>query len=124
MDVLTMDNKNERLVRAWEDIARSLGRIATIGQAFYDKLYPEKREYREAIVTRVPTREDKIKERQGANDSTLADWLANVADEDQEEGIGPRERAFLDEQRSAASAKKPREAGQGKVSAKKTRRKP
>ena len=83
----------ERLVVAFEKIAESLAGINETRQKEYKRDSPESRQYREAIVTRVPTEDDRAKEEQGASDTPILDWLTDIRDN--EDTIGPREKEFL-----------------------------
>ena len=54
---------------------------------------------REAIISRLPTKEDILKKQTGNTDGPVEEWLGEF---DPEEEIGPRERDFL--ARSKASS--------------------
>ena len=59
---------DERLIAALESIAISLRR-------WVDGAYPEKKAVREAVVTHVPTEEDRALEAQGAGDDPIEEWI-------------------------------------------------
>jgi hypothetical protein len=61
------ENQTERLVVAFE-------KLATVAQAFYDKLYPT-RERKDAIVTHIKTEEELLRESQGDTGEPLEEWL-------------------------------------------------
>ncbi len=83
------DEFEERLVLAFERIATALEGIHDQGQKAVGKLWPERKGPSEAIVSRVPTDEDKIREAHGASDKPIGEWLTDV-----DEYVGPRELAF------------------------------
>jgi hypothetical protein len=76
----------ERDERALEKAAEALTRLATIAEKFFDKMYPERKLVREAVVTvvRTPAEADLEETIQGS-ERTLDEWKE----------IGPREEAFL-----------------------------
>ncbi len=86
-----------RLVEAFERIAEALAGIHETTQRALAKHWPEPKERREAVVSRVPTEEDLIRERHGAGDKSTDEWLTLV----EEEAIGEREREFLARQKEA-----------------------
>ena len=98
--------QEERLVAAWEGLARGLGELNEIVRTAVGKQWPEAREPREAIVTRLPSAEDKLKAQTGNTDGPVEDWLGEF---DAEEEIGPRERAWREshdgQAKSSASSK-------------------
>jgi hypothetical protein len=55
-------------------IALALTRLATIAEAFYEKLYPT-REYRDATVTHRPSEEEALREAQGQSDESDSEWI-------------------------------------------------
>jgi hypothetical protein len=100
---MTDDQQNafiERFVVAWEKIAGALGDLNETYRRHFEKLYPERKEFRDAVVSRVPTQEDRIREAQGASGKPLDEWLSEVEDEEAEsEFVGVREREWLDAQK-------------------------
>lgn len=95
----------ERLVVAWEEIGKQLGEWNELVRTAIGKQWPEASERREAIVSRVPTAEDKLKAQTGNTDGPLEDWLGEF---DPEEEIGPREREFLERQAKGKPAPRPK----------------
>jgi hypothetical protein len=86
------EDQEERLVVAFEQIALTLRGIHDTGQKEFARRWPERKEVREAVVTRIPTDEDRIREEHGAGgDEPLQDWL-NLPPEG--EWIGLREQEF------------------------------
>jgi len=103
-----------RLVKAFEQIAENLGDLSVIQQRRYDRDYPLRKEPREAIVSRIKTEDDLIKERQGNSDEPIKEWFGGFEDP---EFIGVREKAFLEEQRKRdAGAEVESKTGQGEAS--------
>lgn len=98
--MMTDDQLNafvERFVLSFEKIALALEGLDETYRRHLDKLYPERKDRREAVVTRVKTEEDRIREAQGADGKPLDQWLSEVEDEEQErEFAGVREREWLD----------------------------
>jgi hypothetical protein len=83
-----------QLVHAFNGISGSLERLAIVAEKWYDKTYPV-RVPRDAIVTRVPSNEDKLLEDLGASgDTELEDWLT-LNKQAEEENLGPRERELV-----------------------------
>ena len=74
---------DERLVAAFEQIAEALAGIDDTQKKQFVRQWPEPGKRREAIVTRVPSEEDLIREEQGASDEPIEEW------------IGIREKEFL-----------------------------
>lgn len=84
-------------------IAVALEGLRDAAQKTTDRLWPE-REQREAVVTRIPTEEDKLREQQGASDKPIRDWLGDdFGGQSEDEFIGERERAFLESRRGAGN---------------------
>jgi hypothetical protein len=71
----------ERLVSAFESIAKSLSRWSEVS-------FPEKKTPEPMTITRVPTEEDKAREAQGDTDEPIEEWI--------DIGIGPREQRIID----------------------------
>jgi hypothetical protein len=95
------EDQEERLVSAWEGIAKGLGDLHEIAKTAIAKQWPEARQPREANITRIPSAEDKIKAQTGNTDGPIDEWLSEF---DPEEEIGPREREFLAKQAARAKA--------------------
>lgn len=81
----------ERLIIALERVAQALAGIDETKRREFARRWPEPKEWREAVVTRIPTEEDLIREAHGASDETFAEWL-NPTEE--EEFVGEREREW------------------------------
>ena len=96
------EEQEERLVTAFEQIATALTGIHDTKEKQFGKQWPERKEVREAVYSRVPTEEDRIREGQGASNQPIPieDWYSDLGEP---ELVGERERAFLDAQ-AAASA--------------------
>jgi hypothetical protein len=86
------EDQEERLVYAFEKIATALVGIHDTKEKQFVKQWPERKEAREAVYSRVPNEEDLIREQQGASNESLDDWLT-VPEEEQY--IGEREKEFL-----------------------------
>lgn len=100
--MMTPDQLNafcERFVIACEKIAESLEGLHEIERNKFRRQFPERREVREAILTRVPTEEDRIRENIGGQSGIgLDQWLSGAeeeSDSEQEEDIGAHEREWL-----------------------------
>jgi hypothetical protein len=99
----------ERFVVSCEKIALALEGIHETRRQQFQRQYPERREVREAKVTRVPSEEDRIREAQGASDAPLDEWLSEIVqEEDEEQFIGVRERGWLDAQGQDTRSQKSR----------------
>jgi hypothetical protein len=109
-------DQEERLVVSWEGIAREIGEFnATLKQAI-GKQWPEPRERRDAVISKLPTEEDKIKVQTGNTSGPIEDWLGEF---DPEEEIGPREKEFLERRQSKSitrSKASPKASGSGTTS--------
>jgi hypothetical protein len=94
---LTNQELNEKLVSAIEGIAKALGGLHEEAKQAGKRYWPEPREQREAVLSRVPTEEDRIKERQGAGANVpIEQWLTELGDPEgaDSEYIGEREREW------------------------------
>lgn len=101
-------DQEERLVVAWEGVARGLGAINEIARSAISKQWPESRERREAVVTKLPTPEEKLQEQTGNTTGPIEQWLGEF---DPEEEIGPREREFLASSKVSPKAGRPDTTG-------------
>ncbi len=90
--------REERAVRALEDIAEALTSWVKIQQAIFDKQYPERREPTDATVTHRPTEEERLRERIFGTEQSTEDWLQP----------GVREREFESRQNSKRAVKNPK----------------
>jgi hypothetical protein len=77
---------------SFEQIATAIGGISEAYKKQVERQYPDRQQFREAKVTRVPSEEDRIREAQGASDAPIDQWLG----EDIEEDIGVREREWIE----------------------------
>jgi hypothetical protein len=100
--MMTDDQRNafvERFVLSFEKMATAMEGLSETYRRHIENLYPKHREYREAVVTRVQTEEDRIREAHGASNEPLEDWLGEVEDEEiEKEFVGVREREWIDAQ--------------------------
>lgn len=84
----------ERLALAFEAIAESLAAIATVLERESALKYPYKKAPREPLITYIPTDEERLKQDQGqTGEATTAEWTT----------LGPRERAFVEKEKSDRS---------------------
>lgn len=99
------EDQNERLVLAYEKLAEALVTLNDTGKRFYNSVFPEQHGPREAIVSHVPSEEDRLLEDQGATDRRpIREWLGGIPIDDPDEDIGPREREFLERQKAKENA--------------------
>jgi hypothetical protein len=102
--------QDERFVHALEQIAAALKGIDETRKQEFERRFPVRKEFREAIVTRVPSEEDRIREEHGASTGSLEEWLGELGGE---EFIGTREREFLERNASSPKIENPDEANDG-----------
>jgi len=95
--------QEERLVVAWEAMAKGVGELNEIARSAISKQWPDARERRAAVVTTIPSAEDKIKEQTGNTSGSVEEWLGEF---DPEEEIGPREKEFIARQAKKSSRSK------------------
>jgi hypothetical protein len=86
------EDQEERLVTAFEQIATALTGIYETEKRQFVKQWPKQKKRREAVYSRVPTDEDRLREEQGASSQPIEKWYSTI---DEAEVIGERERAFL-----------------------------
>jgi hypothetical protein len=96
-----MEEQEGRLVAALEMIAQALAGIDETKRREFGRRWPEPKEKRDAVVTRIPTEEDRIRENHGASGGSLEEWLGGL---ENEPFIGDRERQYLEGQRSPAGS--------------------
>ena len=102
--------QEERLVAAWEALAKGLGELNEIARAAIAKQWPKPKPVREAVISKLPTAEDKLRKETGNTDGSVEEWLGEF---DSEEEIGPREKEFLErsgQSKSPPSSKTPPKA--------------
>ena len=90
----------EKMAENFEYIAGALEAIATIQEATFAKVYPEKVAPAEATITHVKTEEERLRESQGSTGEPLVDWVSLPP-----ETIGPREAAWIEKQKQGAGPK-------------------
>jgi hypothetical protein len=88
---------NERVILAFEKIASALGGLHNEVSKAGKRYWPEPGQQKEAILSRVPTEEDRIKERQGSGDDRpIKEWLSELGDPEGDAGIvGERSRQWI-----------------------------
>ena len=69
------DIREERLTAAFESIAQSLVKLATLSENRFDKEYPARKVPQDVTLTRIPNEEDRIREDQGASDESIEEWI-------------------------------------------------
>jgi hypothetical protein len=79
------DRAMQRMASAFEVIADTLTAMYNLQQARFDKDFPSKPQVREALVTKIKSDEDVLRESQGSTGESDEQWL----------DIGEREREFL-----------------------------
>lgn len=94
------ESQQERLVKAFEDIADAARRIARSQEGLeqsakkaVENLWPEPKTPRQAVVTHVPTEEEKLRERQHGAEPAGSDWFTDLGIG--EPFIGERERQWI-----------------------------
>lgn len=93
---LRMIEAMERIALSYESISASLAGVNVKLEKVVTKFCPERAEPREAIVTHIPSPDDRLREAQGSSNEPINKWLTDVFDpESEEEVIGSREREFL-----------------------------
>jgi hypothetical protein len=87
----------ERLAAAFDTIASALEGLHEEAKRAGKRYWPEPGQQKEVVVSRVPTEEDKIRERQGAGDTIPIDqWLDDLGDPEGDAGIvGERSRQWI-----------------------------
>lgn len=113
---MTEDEREDRIVVAFERLAEALTDMSHAVAGIYDikqrefaKQYPA-REKREALVSRVPTDEDRIREQHGASDEPITGWL-DIDRAGPIGYIGRREHEFISKEKGAESPDLPRPGG-------------
>jgi hypothetical protein len=92
------EQREERLVLAFEAIGIALRGIHDTLERQLAKQFPEPKEWREAAYSRILTEEERIREDQGASEEPIEEWLTLP----EGEWIGRREREFLAGAQTAA----------------------
>lgn len=65
----------EAVATALRDIGAAMHLSYLLDREIYRKNYPEKKEVRDALITRPETAEDKARKNQGATDETDEEWI-------------------------------------------------
>ena len=82
-----MSGNEERLAYAFERIATALEGFNEEFKQAGTRYWPRPGQQKEAVLSRVPTEEDKIRERQGTGDNIPIDeWLTDIGDPEGEAG--------------------------------------
>lgn len=90
------DEDVERMVQALEMMANAMNAMARTYELLYYKMYPPRSSPRDIRTSKPESEEERLRRDQGATgEETTEDWM-NL---DEEESMGPRERAFLDQER-------------------------
>jgi hypothetical protein len=97
-------DQDERIVAAWEALANRLGEWNEIAKTAIAKQWPEPRERRDAVISKLPTEEDKLKAQTGNTSGPIEDWLGEF---DPEEEVGPREREWREKHGETGQSKSP-----------------
>jgi len=82
----------ERMASAFEVIADTLTAWYKLEQQRFEKQFPVKPDARDATITRIPSREDALKEDQGASEEPTDEW------------IGLREQELIESENRSAPA--------------------
>jgi hypothetical protein len=97
--------QDDRLVVSFEKIASSLGGIYEEVRRAGRRHWPQPREQKQAVQTRVETDEDRIRKSQGASNLPIGKWLDPNFEEPEEEFVGERTRQwFRDHPKEKAKA--------------------
>jgi hypothetical protein len=88
--------QNDRLVVAWELIAKSLEGLHEEVRKAGKRYWPEPGQQRESVLTRVETEEDRAKKNLGLADESISinEWL-DIGDPESESYIGERTAQWL-----------------------------
>ena len=87
----------ERLAASFDKIAVALEGLHEEARKAGKRYWPEPGQQKEAIVSHVPTEEDRIRERQGIDEGKPIDeWLSDLGDPEGDAGIvGERSRQWI-----------------------------
>ena len=91
------DELIERLALSFDKIAKALEGLHEEARKSGKRFWPEPGQQKEAVLSRVPTEEDKIKELQGSGDDIpINQWLEDLGDPEGDAGIvGERSRQWV-----------------------------
>ena len=99
------DELSERFVVCFESIAKSLEGLNESAKRAGTRYWPEFKQPREAVISRIPNEEDKIKEAQGASDKPITEWLGELGEpEDDTEYLGERTKQWIKDHPSESNA--------------------
>jgi hypothetical protein len=87
--------QEKRLVVAFEKIAKALGGLHEESKRAGARFWPEPKQQKEAVWSRVETDEDRAKKSLGASDKPIEDWLTDIGDPEGAEYIGERTKQWL-----------------------------
>jgi len=112
-------SQEERLIAAWEAVGKALEGLKDEARKAGARYWPEPKEQKESILTRVPNAEDKARESLGISDGPIEDWIAISDDGDEDEFIGEREREWRKAHPKEQPQAKEPDAGPGTPKARK-----
>lgn len=104
--------QNDRLVVAWELIAKSLEGLHEEVKRAGKRYWPEPGQQRESVLTRVETEEDRAKKNLGLADESISinEWL-DIGDPESESYIGERTAQWLRDHHKESKEAKVVDAG-------------
>ena len=91
-DFLTEEDLAKELVVCFQRIAAAMEGLRDEAKRAGARYWPEPKQQKESVVTRIETAEDRAKKSLGVSDRPIQDWL-NI-DESEDEFIGEREREW------------------------------
>lgn len=94
---MTEEEQEERLVIALERIASAFEGVCEEAKRAGVKFWPQQKEQREAVLTRVETDDEREKKMQGARRRTIDEIVDPNVEEAEEEYVGARTRQWLQE---------------------------
>jgi hypothetical protein len=105
----------KEIADAMKIMAGAMASISGTMAMTYQQTFPIKNPPRDIDLHRPPTEEEILKRNQGASSERLEDWMRidEQPDEVEKADIGPRERAWLEEERARKEAAAAGEAGPG-----------
>lgn len=92
----------ERMAEAYDFMAGTLEAIAHTVALHHSKMFPAKTLAADATISRILTDEERLRQEQGQSGESLKDWTTL----DEEEEIGPREKAWLEKHPEDAAGRK------------------
>jgi hypothetical protein len=92
------EEQEERLVAACEEIGKALSGLREEAKRAGARYWPQQREQRETVLTRVETDEEREKKMQGARWRLFSEILdPNAVEEEEDESVGARSHQWLKE---------------------------